>query len=57
MPAIEPNVKIIIEVKCLQAVLYGPEESSTPKQKPTTSLWEAIAPTSNHTYKNIFYLF
>lgn len=49
IPPTEAAENTRMQIKCLQKVMYWFEASSMPKQKPTTSLWDAIAPNSNKT--------
>lgn len=53
IPPTEDPAKIRTQIKCLQNVTYLLAASSTPRQKPTTSLWEAIAPSNSKTYEKI----
>lgn len=49
IPPTEDTENTKMQIKCLQNVTYSLEASSTPRQKPTTSLCEATAPRSSKT--------
>lgn len=54
MPKAEPSAKTVIAVKWRQAVLPGVFDNSNPRENPTTSLWEAMAPSNSNTYNSYF---
>lgn len=50
IPPMDEHAKTSIQRKCLQKVVQVLDANSIPKQKPTTSLWDATAASRSRTF-------